>query len=65
MFAISISLDGYDEETNNKRRGEGFFSVTVDGVRRLIKKRDEMGKKTEICLKPIYEYNTSLNFLIG
>lgn len=62
MFAISISLDGYDEETNNKRRGEGFFSVTVDGVRRLIKKRDEMGKKTEICLKPIYEYNTSLNF---
>ena len=48
-----------------KRRGEGFFSVTVDGVRRLIKKRDEMGKKTEICLKPIYEYNTSLNFLIG
>lgn len=64
MFAISISIDGFDEETNSKRRGAGNFQKSIEGTKRLLEYRNKYNKETEICIKPIYTYDTEKEFFV-
>lgn len=62
LFAVSISLDGYDEKSNAKIRGTGNFLKACEGIKRLIHKRNVSDSKTEIALKPTYTSETNLDF---
>lgn len=62
LFAISISIDGWDETTNSVRRGTGFFQRSVNGTKKLLHYRNLYGTGTEICIKPIYTYDTPMDF---
>lgn len=58
LFSITISLEGADEKTNAKIRGEGNFEKTLTSVRRLVKRKKELNSDTIICLKMSYDTNT-------
>lgn len=58
LFSITISLEGANEETNAKIRGEGNFEKALTTVRRLVKKKKELNSDTIICLKMSYDTNT-------
>ena len=58
LFSITISLEGADEETNAKIRGEGNFEKALTTVRRLVKRKKELNSNTIICLKMSYDTNT-------
>ena len=57
MLAVSVSLDGWNDEMNVIRRGgkADNFGIIVDGIKRLVEKKVELAVDTEICLKPTYE----------
>lgn len=57
LFAVSISIDGPNEESNSKRRGDGNLEKAIEGVKRILKYRDLKKNHTEICLKPTYTPN--------
>ena len=58
MFAISASIDGYNEETNCMKRGTGNFEKAVNGVKCLVDLKRRYNYNTEICIKPIFETTT-------
>lgn len=58
LFSITISLEGADEETNSKIRGEGNFDKAITSVRKLVKRKKELNSDTIICLKMSYDTNT-------
>lgn len=62
LFALSISIDGWNEQTNMLKRGKGFFEESINGIKRLLKYRDIYSNDTEICIKPIFDYNTPMIF---
>ena len=56
LVDISVSIDGWDEESNKLRRNDGMFKDAVEGVKRLVKIKKELGNTvTEICVKPIID----------
>lgn len=55
LFDISVSLDGWDDESSRRIRGRDKFSDAVIGVKRLVKLKRELQAKTEICVKPIID----------
>ncbi len=62
LFSVSVSIDGWNEETNSALRGKGFFEKSVRGTKNLIRAKEEKRSRTEICLKPVYDYNSSDDF---
>ena len=64
LVDISVSIDGWDEESNKLRRNDGMFKEAVEGVKRLVKIKKELGNTvTEICVKPIIDRHKMKNFL--
>lgn len=49
--SVQISIDGYDEESNAKIRGNGNFQKALDTVDKFIKNRVPV----EIAITPLYE----------
>ncbi len=62
-LAVSISLEGPDEESNSKIRGKGNFVRAVQGIKKLIEVRNKRKSKTEIFIKPTYSYNTPFEIM--
>lgn len=64
LFAVSISLDGWNEEMNLMRRGGmvGNFTKIVEGIDRLVKEKKKTNATTEICLKPTYETKVGADY---
>lgn len=62
LLAVSVSIDGFDEESNSIRRGGGNFTKSVQGIRNLIREKSEQNSRTEICIKPTYTPHVSSNF---
>jgi len=63
LLAVSISLDGYDEESNSKIRGKDNFDRAIQGIKKLIEYRNKKNSPTEIFIKPTYTYDTPLEML--
>lgn len=63
LVDISVSIDGWDEESNKLRRNDGMFKEAVEGVKRLVKIKKELGNTvTEICVKPIIDRTQNEEF---
>lgn len=64
LFAVSISLDGWNEKMNRIRRGGNIenFSRIVDGIKRLVEEKRKLNARTEICLKPTYETKVGMDY---
>ena len=57
LFSITISLEGADEESNAQIRGKGNFDKSIETVKKLVKRKKELGSNTIICLKMSYDTN--------
>lgn len=56
LVDISVSIDGYDEESSLLRRNDGKFKEAIEGVKMLVRLKKEMGNTiSEICVKPIID----------
>lgn len=63
LVDISVSIDGYDEETDLLRRNDGRFKEALEGIKTLVRLKKEMGaSSTEICVKPIIDRSQDENF---
>ena len=63
LVDINVSIDGWDEESNKLRRNDGMFKEAVEGVKRLVKIKKELGNTvTEICVKPIIDRTQNEEF---
>lgn len=62
LFAVSISIDGYNEQSNALIRGKGNFVKACENVKKLVHKRNISKSKMEIALKPTYTNETELDF---
>lgn len=54
LFALSVSLDGYNEESNSVFRSNNSFTAALTGLQNIISIKKRVNAKTEICLKPTY-----------
>lgn len=54
LFSITISLEGANEKDNSKIRGIGNFEKSIMTIRKLVKLKKELNKKTVICVKMSY-----------
>jgi radical SAM protein with 4Fe4S-binding SPASM domain len=56
--AVTISLDGHEKHLHEFYRGKNTFSPTVRGIKRLVKKRKEIGYGPYIATVPaVTNYN--------
>lgn len=55
LFDISVSLDGWNSESSIMYRGREHFDEAIIGVQNLVKTKNKMKSKTEICIKPIID----------
>ena len=62
LYAVSVSLDGFDEESNKKIRGCNNFYTATEGVRNLVNAKKRINSKTDICLKPMFLPDTPIIF---
>ena len=63
LVDISISIDGWDEKSNQLRRSKGVFEKAIEGVKKLVKIKKELGNTiTEICVKPIVDRTQDIEF---
>lgn len=62
IFDISVSVDGWDEKSNCKRRDSGAFERAISGVKKLVKAKTDLGSRTEICIKPIVDRYQDVTF---
>lgn len=62
LFDISVSIDGWDEQTYGYRRTAHMFQKATEGVRRLVEIKKEYGSQTEICVKPIVDRYQTVEF---
>lgn len=54
LFSITVSLEGANEKDNSKIRGIGNFEKSIMTIRKLVKLKKELNKKTIICIKMSY-----------
>lgn len=54
LIALSVSLDGYNEESNSVFRANNSFKAALSGLQNVISTKKRVNAKTEICLKPTY-----------
>ncbi len=59
LKTITVSIDGYDAETNDAVRGAGAFDLARRGVRNLLEARRECGSSTRVAIK--YTFPPSLS----
>ncbi len=63
LVDISVSIDGYDEESSLLRRNDGKFKEAIEGVKMLVRLKKEMGNTiSEICVKPIIDRSQDRSF---
>lgn len=63
LVDISISIDGWDEKSNQLRRSKGTFEKSIEGAKMLIETKKKMKNKiTEICIKPIVDRTQDIEF---
>ncbi len=65
LVDISVSIDGYDEESSLLRRNDGKFKEAIEGVKMLVRLKKEMGNTiSEICVKPIIDRSQDREFFV-
>lgn len=63
LLSISVSLDSYNEKNNDELRGSGSFKKAVNGIKLLVKNKKILNSNTEICIKPVFFPNTTIEEL--
>lgn len=63
LVDISVSIDGWDEESSLLRRNDGKFKEAIEGVKMLVRLKKEMENTiSEICVKPIIDRSQNKEF---
>ena len=62
LFDISVSIDGWDDASSIRLRGRERFDDAVSGVKRLVRCKQKLRSKTEICIKPIIDRQLDVEF---
>jgi AdoMet-dependent heme synthase len=62
LDGVTISLDGHEKHMHEFYRGKHTFEPTVQGIKRLVKKRLQLGvRKPHICLVPVLTEKNMIN----
>jgi AdoMet-dependent heme synthase len=62
LDGVTISLDGHEQHMHEFYRGKHTFEPTVQGIKRLARKRLQLGvRKPHICLVPVLTEKNMIN----
>lgn len=60
LLSVSISIDSAFKEQNDITRGEGSYLKIMEGLSKLIEYKKKNGSNIEICFKPVYYPDISI-----
>jgi radical SAM protein with 4Fe4S-binding SPASM domain len=62
LDGVTISLDGHEKHMHEFYRGKHTFEPTVQGIKRLVKKRLQLGvRRPHVCLVPVLTEKNMIN----